>query len=203
MVETCNTCDHFKWNGENRSKGNLGYRCDLGMFDVYYCDSPPVPFNCPILEKNRVPWSKTRKDWDDYFMTLAIAAAERSTCKRRQVGAVAVLNRRVLATGYNGAAPGQEHCLDIGCLRDEQNIASGTHHEICRAIHAEQNLIVQAAVHGIVLNGCTVYCTTQPCSICAKLLLGINIERVVYYSGYPDETTVFLLKDKLVKYGEK
>ncbi|MFW5996270.1 MAG: deoxycytidylate deaminase, partial [Halanaerobiaceae bacterium] len=112
-----------------------------------------------------------RPGWDEYFMRMAELAAERSTCLRRQVGAVLVKDRRILATGYNGAPKGLAHCEKTGCLRQEKSVPSGQRHEICRGVHAEQNLIAQAAVHGVKSEGGIVYCTTQPCVICAKLLI--------------------------------
>jgi dCMP deaminase len=128
-------------------------------------------------------------------MSFAKLAASRSTCLRRQVGAVAVKNNQIIATGYNGAASKQRHCLDIGCLRE--NIPSGTQHELCRAVHAEQNLICQAAKNGVSLEGSILYCTHQPCSICAKMIINAGISRTIYEEGYPDDTTKQLLKEKL------
>jgi len=112
----------------------------------------------------------TRPTIDEYFLKIATVVAERSTCLRHHVGAVAVRDKHILATGYNGAASGLKDCLELGCLRDEMNIESGTRHEICRAIHAEQNVIIQAALHGITLGGATVYVTHPPCILCAKML---------------------------------
>lgn len=190
----CNFCRHFKWNGTKEGHGDLGFRCDLKAFKCVLNAKMPRPANCPLDRE------KTRVSWDEYFMQFAIDAAKRSTCVRRQVGAVAVFGKRVLVTGYNGAASGQEHCFDVGCLREKLNIPSGEKHELCRAIHAEQNLIIQAALFGVSLKGSIIYCTTQPCSICAKMLLGVQIEKVVYLKGYPDEATTDLLKGKLEKY---
>lgn len=133
---------------------------------------------------------KTRPVWESYFMGLAEKAAERSTCLRRQVGALAVRDKRILASGYNGSPPGTMHCLDIGCKRQKENIPSGERHEKCRANHAEQNLIIQAALHGVSLKGADIYCTTQPCVICAKLILGIMPARVLYTNPYPDEDAI-------------
>lgn len=136
-----------------------------------------------------------RMSWPDYFMSMAHVAKIRSTCVRRQIGAVAVKDDRILATGYNGAPPNTKHCLDIGCMRDKENIPSGTMHEKCRALHAEQNLIIQAAVHGISLKGCEIYCTNQPCIICMKMIVGIKPMKLVYENSYPDEDTIALLKE--------
>lgn len=129
-----------------------------------------------------------RDSWDDYFMKMAALASERSTCLRAKVGAVAVKNNHILATGYNGAPSGQPHCGDesIGfCIREELNVPSGERHEICRGVHAEQNLICQAAMHGTSLFGATVYCTHKPCSICEKLLISIGIKEVIHRENYP------------------
>ncbi len=128
-----------------------------------------------------------RPSWDEYFLQLARQAATRSTCLRRQVGAVLVRDRRVLATGYNGAPRGVAHCLDIGCLREQLAIPSGERQELCRAIHAEQNAIIQAAVHGVALEGATLYCTLQPCVLCAKMLINCGVREIHYVEGYPDE----------------
>lgn len=127
-----------------------------------------------------------RPSWDEYFMQVARVVAGRSTCLRRQVGAVIVRDKRILATGYNGAPTGLPHCLDIGCLRDQVGALSGERQEICRASHAEQNALVQAARYGIAVEGGTLYCTTFPCSICAKMLVNAGIRRVVYEEDYRD-----------------
>ena len=139
-----------------------------------------------------------RISWPYYFMEMAELVAKRSTCIRRQVGAVAVKNNHIVSTGYNGAPAGQKHCLDLGCLRNELEIPSGEKHEICRAVHAEQNIICQAALHGISLEGAILFCTTQPCSICAKLIVNAGIEKVIYKIGYPDETTKNILTYRLI-----
>jgi dCMP deaminase len=128
-----------------------------------------------------------RPTWDEYFLHLARQAATRSTCLRRQVGAVMVRGHRVLSTGYNGAPRGVSHCLEVGCLRDELGIPSGERHELCRAIHAEQNAIIQAAVHGVAVEGATLYCTHQPCVLCAKVLINAGVREIYYVEGYPDD----------------
>lgn len=128
-----------------------------------------------------------RPSWDEYFMRIAMLAATRSTCLRRQVGAVIVKDKRVLATGYNGSPAGLKHCLDIGCLRDELGIPSGERHELCRAIHAEQNAIVQAATSGTSIEGATLYCTTSPCVLCVKVLINSGIRDIYAGEGYPDD----------------
>ena len=127
-----------------------------------------------------------RKSWDIYFMDIAYLVASRSTCLRRQVGAVAVVDHRILATGYNGAPSGCAHCLNIGCVREQMGIPSGERHEICRASHAEMNIIAQAALYGISLKGATIYCTNQPCSICTKLMINSKISRIIFENSYPD-----------------
>lgn len=130
-----------------------------------------------------------RPSIDEYFLEIASVVAKRSTCLRNKVGAVIVRDKRILSTGYNGAPSNMEHCLDIGCIRQQNNIASGTRHEKCRAVHAEQNAIIQAALHGVGIEGATVYCTHQPCILCAKMIINSNIKRVVFSTQYPDTDT--------------
>jgi dCMP deaminase len=130
----------------------------------------------------------TRPSIDNYFLKIASVVAERSTCLRHHIGAVAVRDKHILSTGYNGAAAGVKDCLELGCLRDEMNIASGTRHEICRAIHAEQNVIIQAALHGVSLEGATVYATHTPCVLCAKMLTNARIKRYVSFGKYDDNS---------------
>ena len=134
----------------------------------------------------------SRPHADDYFLKIAAVVAERSTCRRRHVGAVAVKNKHILTTGYNGAPAGVPDCLELGCLRDENNIPSGTRHEICRAVHAEQNVIIQAAQHGVNLEGATVYCTHTPCILCAKMLANARIRRFVSFGQYADDAFIDL-----------
>jgi dCMP deaminase len=129
----------------------------------------------------------TRPSADEYFLKIASVVAERSTCRRHHVGAVAVRDKHILATGYNGAPAGLPDCLELGCLRDENDIPSGTRHEICRGIHAEQNVIIQASLHGVSLEGCTVYCTHTPCILCAKMLVNAKIKRFVSFGKYDDD----------------
>ncbi|MCK4928207.1 MAG: cytidine/deoxycytidylate deaminase family protein [Methanosarcinales archaeon] len=131
-----------------------------------------------------------RPTLDEYFMEIAQVVAKRSTCLRNQVGAVIVLDKRILSTGYNGAPRNLQHCLDIGCIREQQNIASGTRHELCRAVHAEQNAIIQSALHGVSIENATLYCTHQPCILCAKMIINSNIKRVVFTNHYPDENAM-------------
>ena len=137
----------------------------------------------------------TRPDTDEYFLKVASVVAERSTCRRHHVGAVAVRSKHILATGYNGAPSGARDCLELGCLRDELNIPSGTRHEICRGIHAEQNVIIQAGLHGVSLEGSTVYCTHTPCVLCAKMLVNAKIERFVSFGSYNDDKFLKLFQE--------
>ena len=137
----------------------------------------------------------TRPDWDHYFMEIARVVSKRSTCLRRSVGAVIVKNRQIVATGYNGTPSGLEHCAVTGCLREQLKVPSGKMHELCRGIHAEQNAVVQAAFHGVSVNGGTLYCTHQPCVICAKMIINAGIARVVYKEGYPDDFSVRLFRE--------
>jgi dCMP deaminase len=136
-----------------------------------------------------------RPDTDEYFLKIASVVAERSTCRRHHVGAVAVRDKHILATGYNGAAAGLKDCLELGCLRDEQDIPSGTRHEICRGIHAEQNVIIQAGLHGVSLEGSTIYCTHTPCILCAKMLVNAKISRYVSFGKYSDSQFVALFRE--------
>jgi len=138
--------------------------------------------------------SLTRPATDEYFLKIASVVAERSTCRRHHVGAVAVRDKHILATGYNGAPSGLKDCLELGCLRDEMNIPSGTRHEICRGIHAEQNVIIQASLHGISLEGSTIYATHTPCRLCAKMLVNAKIKRYVSYGKYDDNSFVDLFQ---------
>ena len=136
-----------------------------------------------------------RPNTDEYFLKIASVVAERSTCRRHHVGAVAVRDKHILATGYNGAASGLKDCLELGCLRDELNIPSGTRHEICRGIHAEQNVIIQASLHGVSLEGSTIYCTHTPCILCAKMLVNAKIKRYVSFAEYNDKEFIALFRE--------
>ena len=129
-----------------------------------------------------------RPDVDEYFLKVASVVAERSTCHRHHVGAVAVRDKHILATGYNGAPAGLKDCLELGCLRDELGIPSGERHEKCRGIHAEQNVIIQASLHGVSLEGSTIYCTHTPCVLCAKMLVNARIVRYVSFGKYSDDS---------------
>lgn len=141
-----------------------------------------------------------RPSWDEYFLKLAMLVAERSTCLRHNIGAVVVRDKRVLTTGYNGAAKNIKDCIVRGCLRDEQKIPSGTRQEICRAIHAEQNAIIQAANQGININNSTMYCTHSPCIICAKMMVNAGIVRVVTYANYNDDAFIELFLEAGIKF---
>ncbi len=143
--------------------------------------------------------ARARPSWSEYFLQLALQAATRSTCLRRQVGAVLVRDKRVLATGYNGAPRGVRHCLEVGCLREQLGVPSGERHELCRAIHAEQNAIIQAAVHGVALEGASLYCTHQPCILCAKMLINCGVTEIFYLEGYPDELSTEMFAEAGVK----
>jgi dCMP deaminase len=128
-----------------------------------------------------------RPSWDQYFMDITHLVATRSTCLRRQVGAVLAKDRNILATGYNGVPSGISHCDATGCLRERLQIPSGERHELCRGLHAEQNAIIQAARHGVNIDGATLYCTTMPCIICTKMIINAGIRTMVYNEGYADE----------------
>jgi len=140
----------------------------------------------------------TRPSWDEYFMGITGMVAQRSTCLRRKVGAILVRDKRIIATGYNGAPAKVSHCLDIGCLREQQGIPSGERHELCRGLHAEQNAIIQAALHGFSIEGSTLYCTNMPCSICSKMLINARIEKIYYKEGYADSLSSLLLAEAQV-----
>ncbi|MGX8773998.1 MAG: deoxycytidylate deaminase [Bacillota bacterium] len=148
-----------------------------------------------------------RPNWDEYFMDFAVLTARRSTCLRRQVGAVIVQDKHIIATGYNGAPRGIAHCgeREGGCLRKELGVPSGEKHELCRALHAEQNAIIQAATLGQSVEGGTIYITHQPCAICAKMIINAGIQRIVVREGYPDELAVEILREaglRIVMLGE-
>jgi len=137
----------------------------------------------------------TRLDSDEYFLKVASVVAERATCHRHHMGAIAVRDKHILTTGYNGAPSGLKDCLELGCLRDEMGIPSGERQEICRGVHAEQNTIIQAALHGISLEGSTIYCTHTPCVLCAKMLVNAKIKRFVSFSEYNDNAFKSLFKE--------
>ncbi|MFH1478748.1 MAG: dCMP deaminase family protein [Candidatus Omnitrophota bacterium] len=141
-----------------------------------------------------------RPDWDEYFLKMAFLVAERSTCLRHHVGAVIVRDRRILTTGYNGAASGVKDCILLGCLRNEKGIPSGERHEICRAIHAEQNAIIQAGLHGINVSNSTIYCTHSPCILCAKMIVNAKIKQFITCTSYSDPSFKELFKEAGVLY---
>ncbi len=132
-------------------------------------------------------------------MGITRMVAKRSTCLRRQVGALIVKDKRILATGYNGAPSGLRHCEEVGCIRKESNIPSGERHELCRGLHAEQNAIIQAARHGISIKDGTLYCTNSPCVICAKMIINAGIKEIIYDEGYDDPLAMELLEEAGVK----
>ena len=136
-----------------------------------------------------------RPNSDEYFLKIASVVAERSTCHRHHVGAVAVRSKHILATGYNGAPSGLKDCLELGCLRNELNIPSGERHEICRGVHAEQNVIIQAGLHGVSLEGSTIYGTHTPCVLCAKMLVNARIKRYVSFAEYNDNAFIDLFQE--------
>jgi dCMP deaminase len=140
-----------------------------------------------------------RPSWDEYFKELSFLVSKRSTCLRRRVGAVLVKDKRILATGYNGAPSGLKHCLDIGCMREKLKIPSGERHELCRGLHGEQNALIQASLHGIRVKGATLYITNQPCSICAKMIINAGISEVVIADGYPDKLALEYLKEAKIR----
>lgn len=132
---------------------------------------------------------------DEYFMSMAQLVSSRSTCIRRKVGAVIVKEKRVLSTGYNGSPKGTRHCEELGCIREQMKIPSGTRHELCRGVHAEQNAVVQAAYFGVSVNGASIYTTTFPCSMCAKILINAGIKEIIYSEGYMDDLSKSLLSE--------
>lgn len=148
-----------------------------------------------------------RPSWDEYFLKLAFEVSKRSTCLRRAVGAIIVKDRRILATGYNGVPSGLRHCEETGCLREQLGVPSGQRHEICRGLHAEQNAIIQAARYGIDIEGSSIYITTEPCSVCAKMLINAGIKEIVFATAYPDKLSEELLGEtdiliRCVEYSE-
>ncbi|HLZ18754.1 MAG TPA: cytidine/deoxycytidylate deaminase family protein [Smithellaceae bacterium] len=136
-----------------------------------------------------------RPDRDEYFLDIVELVSRRSTYRRRAVGAGLVRDKRILATGYNGAPSKLQHCLDIGCLREQLKVPSGERHELCRGLHAEQNAIIQAALHGVNTKDSTLYCTNHPCVICAKMIINAGIARIVIRDGYSDKLATDMLKE--------
>jgi len=140
-----------------------------------------------------------RKSWDEYFMGMARLVADRSTCVRMKRGALIVKDRRVLTTGYNGVPVGIRHCIHGNCLREKLNVPSGERHELCRGIHAEQNAILQGALHGVSVRDGMLYCTTFPCGICAKMIINVGIVEVCYEEEYNDVIGFDLLKESGIR----
>jgi dCMP deaminase len=150
------------------------------------------------------PERPPRPSWEEYFMQIAEVVATRSSCLRRSVGAVLVKNKQILATGYNGVPRGMRHCEEVGCLRDRLGIPSGERQELCRGLHAEQNAIIQAAYHGVAVNGAEVYSTLQPCVTCAKTLINAGIVAVHFRGVYPDDLSMEMFEEagtRLVRMG--
>ncbi|MGB7604802.1 MAG: dCMP deaminase family protein [Lutisporaceae bacterium] len=141
-----------------------------------------------------------RPSWDEYFMSIAEMVKTRSTCTRRQVGAVIVKDKRILTTGYNGTPTGLKHCGEVGCLREQLGIPSGQRHELCRGIHAEQNAIIQAAGFGVPIQGSTIYITLSPCILCTKMLINSGITRIVTKEAYNDELALKMLEESGIEY---
>lgn len=142
---------------------------------------------------------KVRPGWDEYFMKAAFLVCERSSCMRRSVGAVLVKDKQILATGYNGAPSGIKHCEEVGCIREKMKVPSGERHEICRGLHAEQNVILQAARHGMSVRNSILYITNSPCSICAKMIVNAGIKEIVISNHYPDKMATDILKEAKIK----
>lgn len=140
-----------------------------------------------------------RPDWDDYFLKIAKLVSERSTCLRRRVGAILVKDKKILATGYNGAPINIIHCDKTGCMRLKLNVPSGQRHELCRGLHAEQNAILQAALHGVSAKGATIYSTIEPCIICAKMIINAGIKSIVTSGRYPDKMARDFLREAKVE----
>lgn len=140
-----------------------------------------------------------RLSWDEYFMEIVEVVAKRSTCLRRKVGALIVKDKKILATGYNGAPTGLKHCSEIGCRRERLSIPSGERQELCRGLHAEQNAIVQAALHGVPIKEAVMYATCQPCIVCAKMIINAGIKKIVFAGEYPDELALNMLKEAKVE----
>ena len=143
--------------------------------------------------------SFNRPGWDEYFLEVAYLVSKRATCLRRRVGAVLVKDKKILATGYNGAPSGIRHCIDTDCLRDKLKIPSGERHELCRGLHAEQNVLLQAALYGVSTKNSALYVTNQPCIICAKMLINAGINEIIVADGYPDKMARDFLKEAKIK----
>ncbi|HNR89365.1 MAG TPA: cytidine/deoxycytidylate deaminase family protein [Spirochaetota bacterium] len=147
-----------------------------------------------------------RPSWEDYFMKIADDVATRTTCVRRGVGAVVVKDKRILTTGYNGPPAGISHCTHKTCVRERLKVPSGERHELCRGLHAEQNAIIQAALHGVSINGATIYVTHQPCSICTKMLINSGIRTIVFREAYADALAAEMIDEagvELIRYSPR
>ena len=140
-----------------------------------------------------------RPSWDEYFISIAKLVSTRSTCLRRRVGSVLVRNKKILATGYNGAPANILHCEKTGCLRETLKVPSGQRHELCRGLHAEQNAFLQAALHGTSVKGAILYSTTQPCIICTKMLINAGINEIIVAGRYPDKMSRDFLRQAKIK----
>ena len=140
-----------------------------------------------------------RPSYDEYFMEMAHVVSKRSTCLRRKVGAILVIDKHILSTGYNGAPKGLKHCSEVGCLRKKMNVPSGQRHELCRGLHAEQNAIIQAAVFGVSIKGSTLYSTNTPCVVCVKMLINAGVKEIVYSGNYPDDLAKKMLDESKIK----
>lgn len=136
-----------------------------------------------------------RPNWDNYFLEITNIVKKRSTCIRRQVGALIVKDNHILTTGYNGVPSKITHCSETGCLREQLEVPSGERHELCRGLHAEQNAIIQAAHHGVSISSSTIYTNTKPCSICTKMIINAGIKRIVFEEYYKDQLADSLLKE--------
>ena len=140
-----------------------------------------------------------RPPYDEYFMEMAHVVSKRSTCLRRNVGAILVKDKHILSTGYNGAPKGLKHCSEVGCLRENMDIPSGERHELCRGLHAEQNAIIQAAVFGVSITDSTLYCTSTPCVVCVKMLINAGVKEIIYSGEYPDDLAKKMLRESNLK----
>ena len=140
-----------------------------------------------------------RPSYDEYFMEMAHVVSKRSTCLRRNVGAILVKDKHILSTGYNGAPKGLKHCSEVGCLRENMDIPSGERHELCRGLHAEQNAIIQAAVFGVSITDSILYCTSTPCVVCVKMLINAGVKEIIYSGEYPDDLAKKMLRESNLK----
>ncbi|MFH1780237.1 MAG: cytidine/deoxycytidylate deaminase family protein [Candidatus Micrarchaeota archaeon] len=154
------------------------------------------------MSLDRPDEKRVRPSWDEYFINMMELVAKRSTCRRHNIAAILVKDKRIIATGYNGAPRGTKDCLELGCLRDELKIPSGTRHEVCRAVHAEQNAIIQCSIYGVSCEGTTMYTNSSPCRICAKMIAQAGIKRLVFDGRYPDEEGLNVLKEAGVQVEE-